>query len=189
MRIYAILFLFLIPLNMAAQKDSRYKFDYRILLDALDTKSKMEFKQEPVEMSKPTLRGVVRDNGSKPLSSAILQFTSPDSSRNRIIRPNSNGEFIFIADPGVYTLNVSAINCPGINGQFELHIHELLKADIVLPDIRSLISPTYMHIYSVKELSEKEIELIKQCVENKRTAKADIYECEKKGEYHMAMEI
>jgi hypothetical protein len=185
MRIFTALALLFSCLQIAAQR-SMYKYDYRFSLSTAMTESKILIRQEPADMETPAVRGTVKNNESTPVPFAMLQFTSLDSNRKFTIQADNNGSFGFIGKPGRYELTVTAANFLGASGKFDLHIHELLNAEILLgtPEF-----PGNYRIYSIDELSNAEVESIKKCVENTRRNKTDKSECDKKGQYYVMIEI
>jgi hypothetical protein len=204
MKLYVILFFLATSLSMAAQKN-KYKHEYKFTLEGSKPESKMEFKQEPAEMSVPTLRGVVKDTASYPVINATVLITSLDSIPLRppphlngdspflsqsiydvFTKTDNEGRFIFTGKPGRYRVQVTAVSVTSATGEFELHIHELLRADIVLS---SYTMTTTYHIHSKKKLNKQEIEAIKKCVEGSWMKKNGKAECEKQGEFYITFEI
>jgi hypothetical protein len=202
MRIYLFFIFLFLSSGIAAQKNNKYRYEYRFEIAPPNIGGKIEIKQEPAEMEVPAIRGTVKDHESVPIPFASLLFISQDSidlrkgrdsiagiypsPYQRYIQTDGNGQFIFIAPAGRYQLRVSTGNHITLVQQIELHIHELLHVDIALAPI---FNTTFYHIHSIKRLSKKEIEAIKKCVKSSWKNKNGKADCEKKGEYYLTFEI
>lgn len=172
---------FLLFLCAAAQKSNNYKYFYKFQLDYPNDTSKIIIDTFTNQKEKHYLKIQTKNIQSKPITFLTVILKSKDTTITRIT--NTQGLLQINLNPTTYEITLSGVGYKNLTTSIIINRQEDYLLDITLAREKSLV---WYDINSRKELTEKEIDDIKKCVQNDER---NVIKCRKKNEYEVAIEI
>ena len=177
-----IFFICLFTLStVVGQKINTYKYVYKFQLDKSNDINSVTVDTLQNQDAFEKISGEVIDNKLQPLIFVTIILKSKDTTIYKT--SNDKGLFVINAKPSTYELIISGANYVSITKT--LVINDKINYNLKIKLARQA-SLNWYNINSKKELTKKDIDKIKKCVEANGN---NPIKCVKKNEYYISIEI
>lgn len=172
---------FLQSIIVYSQNEAGYKYIYEFQIEIKKNRGKIAIDTLPNKSGINTVKGKLNNNKSEPMMGMTIILKCSDTTM--VTTSDQNGNFAFTSKPSVYQLLVSGIGYDSLQMNIVLTKAYNVFCSISLAEQQS--KPRYK-IYSKRQLSEYQINSIRNCV---RQNEPNINKCRKKHEYFITQEI